>query len=764
MQHKRLGIIGTSALQTLATTFVLCMIGLSLHATDLSDNYTWGNVMIGGGGWGALVFESTAAPGVVYFKDDCSSIYRLDRDATVWKKLNTFGSLPPGYKIKGGGGPNLACAANDANRVYIAWDKSLFYSDNKGDSWKEGKVVPTLNYMNAMENPQPQRGCDTLRRLQRLVVDPNNKDVAYYGSTFEGLYRTTDGGANWLKLTNGLDTGGTINEKTNFGGYINTVFDKNGGTFNGRTKIVWAASRTHGVYRSTDGGDHFALVAQQPQPIYYNCAVCDAAGTYYIAAGSAKNDGKIYKCARDEAMLVDITPFAAGTWQTVDIHPSDQKLWAQTDGFAHAFSADSGATWTKIPNGTWVTGTKDVPWHSAKNQVTGMVRFSPNTPNKLWISYGNGGVGYCTNPWITGNLTMIKIGKGIEDLCLSKITATNTRRLHLSAWEEAGFSWDTDALTTPPAESWKVLAGITDGWGLAEGECNAVCESAQDNVVATVVHYEDGSPRNIRSTDGGKTWAKIKAQPVRRDGNIAIARNDPNRFILGQCTYDFHWFGFPGMSTDRVLQLTTNGGETFTNALGSGTIHMWGGAIFGGNAMNLCADLNVDNRFLAFSNYDFYMYDSTDGGATFTAINKARPFVVENGVWAKVFGIPGQKGHFYFCQGSGPATKAPLWKSTDGGATWANANGSLTSVLMAGWGKTISGAKYPTLYVYGTYNGTKGFFRSTDGGAAWDQIAGEYLPNNYIFSNVKDIDGDKTTEGKVYMILGGNSLVYGVCK
>ncbi len=72
--------------------------------------------------------------------------------------------------------------------------------------------------------------------------------------------------------------------------------------------------------------------------------------------------------------------------------------------------------------------------------------------------------------------------------------------------------------------------------------------------------------------------------------------------------------------------------------------------------------------------------------------------------------------------------------------------------------------RYPTLYVYRTYHGTKGFFRSSDAGANWDKIAGQYLPNNYIFANVKDIDGDKNTAGKVYMILGGNSLVYGVPK
>ncbi|MHB8974578.1 MAG: hypothetical protein ACYC3X_29555 [Pirellulaceae bacterium] len=65
---------------------------------------------------------------------------------------------------------------------------------------------------------------------------------------------------------------------------------------------------------------------------------------------------------------------------------------------------------------------------------------------------------------------------------------------------------------------------------------------------------------------------------------------------------------------------------------------------------------------------------------------------------------------------------------------------------------------------YGTCSGTKGFFRSTDAGARWDKIASQYLPNNYIFDNVKDIDGDKTAEGKVYVILGGTSLVYGTCK
>ncbi len=753
----------------LAGMFVAAGLGAApLQAADLSGRYEWRNVMVGGGGWGALVFESPAQPGLVYFKDDCSSVYRLDPGATAWKKLNVWGSLPADRETQGSPGANIACAANDSGRAYMSCDKSLFHSDTRGDTWKEGDVSPPLNFMNEVDQPQPQRGWNALRRLQRLVVDPVNRDVAYYGSSFDGLYRTLDGGRHWKKLVNGIFAGTNVDLKADTGGFINTVFDKTGGTIRGRTRTVWAACRAVGVYRSTDGGDTFAPVAPPPRPLYFTCAACDAAGTCYLAGGSeTTDDGWLFKCGRGGQAFTEITPFAAPVWQTVDVDPFTQRVWAQTAGFAHAFSADGGRTWTLSRTGEWVTGSKDVPWHSARNSTTGMVRFSPHTPDKLWITYGDGGVACCTNPWAPGNLTVDKIGRGIEDLCMSMITATSSGRLHLSALEEAGFSWSTDdvSLQTPPAASWKELAGITGGWGLKEGECNAVCASAPDHVVATVLAYEDASPENIRSADGGRTWQPLACTlPRQWGGNVAVSRNDPGRFLVGQCTFDWHWYGAPGMSTDRYLKLTTDGGASFRDAAGSGTIHMWGGSIWGGNALNLCADPNTDNRFLGFSNHDFHMHASDDGGASFHPVCTNRPFVVENGVWAKLFGIPGHPGHFYFCQGGGPATKAPLWKSVDGGATWNNVNPDLTGVIMAGWGCALPGAGYPALYVYATCRGEKGFHRSADAGATWDRIAGRYLPGNYIFDNVKDIDGDKNTPGKVYAILGRHSLVYGTCR
>ena len=152
-------------LSMLAVALALGTGAAALPAADLSDNYTWNSVMVGGGGWGALVFESPAAPGIVYFKDDCSSIYRLDEGATVWKKLNTWGRLPAGYAVQGASGANIACATDDANRAYMSFDRNLFYSDDKGDAWKKGTISPPLTFMNEVDNPQPQRGCDSLRRL-----------------------------------------------------------------------------------------------------------------------------------------------------------------------------------------------------------------------------------------------------------------------------------------------------------------------------------------------------------------------------------------------------------------------------------------------------------------------------------------------------------------------------------------------------------------------------------------------------------------------
>ena len=81
--------------------------------------------------------------------------------------------------------------------------------------------------------------------------------------------------------------------------------------------------------------------------------------------------------------------------------------------------------------------------------------------------------------------------------------------------------------------------------------------------------------RAVATTDSSVTGVGRSLWVWRRP----LAASQASREGIGQCTYDVHWYGYQGMSTDRFLKLTTDGGASFTNASGSGTIHMWGGAI-----------------------------------------------------------------------------------------------------------------------------------------------------------------------------------------
>jgi len=100
-----------------------------------------------------------------------------------------------------------------------------------------------------------------------------------------------------------------------------------------------------------------------------------------------------------------------------------------------------------------------------------------------------------------------------------------------------------------------------------------------------VAHYENGDPRNIPQHRRRQDLVEAEfTAAVQWDGNPSPSRERSHRFLIGECTYDVHCYGYQGMSTDRYLKLTTDGGASFTNARGSGTIHMWGGEIYGGNA------------------------------------------------------------------------------------------------------------------------------------------------------------------------------------
>jgi hypothetical protein len=107
--------------------------------------------------------------------------------------------------------------------------------------------------------------------------------------------------------------------------------------------------------------------------------------------------------------------------------------------------------------------------------------------------------------------------------------------------------------------------------------------------------------------------------------------------------------------------------------------------------------------------------------------------------------VPGFEGHVWI-----PLGGNGLKYSTDHGATYTNLS-NVTYCKSIGVGKTMSGAAYPTIFIWGTVTGVNGLFRSTDQGATWLRMNDDA----HEFGGAPLLIGDMNVAGRVYMSAGG---------
>jgi photosystem II stability/assembly factor-like uncharacterized protein len=169
-----------------------------------------------------------------------------------------------------------------------------------------------------------------------------------------------------------------------------------------------------------------------------------------------------------------------------------------------------------------------------------------------------------------------------------------------------------------------------------------------------------------KSTDGGKTWANVGLKDSHHIGRIVIHPQNPD--IVYVAAVGRLW----GANPERGLFKTTDGGKTWTNT----------------------KFINEDTGFI-----DVAM-DSADPNTLYAAAYQRR---------RTPFGFNGGGPH------------SGLYKTTDGGATWAR----LTAGLPEGDAGRIGIDVYrkdPKI-VYVTYENAKGgVFRSEDKGATWKKV------------------------------------------
>lgn len=173
---------------------------------------TWKNVRTGtSGGWSGKVVFNEKQKGLAYVRTDIGGVYKLNPSTDTWTPLLDFADAA---RWDYWGVESLATDPVNPNNLYVevglytnAWDSNngtLLISNDQGSTFKSVSLPFKVG------GNMPGRGAG-----ERLAIDPNNNSVLYLGArSGHGLYRSTNSGLTWSKVTSLTATGTHVTDPT----------------------------------------------------------------------------------------------------------------------------------------------------------------------------------------------------------------------------------------------------------------------------------------------------------------------------------------------------------------------------------------------------------------------------------------------------------------------------------------------------------------------------------------------------------------------
>jgi photosystem II stability/assembly factor-like uncharacterized protein len=517
-----------------------------------------------------------------------------------------------------------------------------------------------------------------------LTVDPNNPDNVWAGlKDVSGAYRSTDGGINWTDVSPERAGNFVYRGFTIMPGDSNVVFAAGEVPMNDQGK---AFDKTRGrVYRTEDGGQSWKIIWQGENLARYVIVHPKNPNIIYISTGIFDREANNSDCTNS----ILTTNNLAGSY-------------SYRGGLGVLKSEDGGQTWRELGRDQGLT-----------DLYVGSLVMHPTNPNILLAGAGNNSASFYTE---NGN----RIGLGGV------------------------------FLTTNGGEEWmKTLEGET---------ITAVDFAWSDPKIA----YAGSQHRFYRSKDGGKTWTLVNGsygQPWGPPGvvsgfpiDILVDPKKPNVLFVnnygggnvksadGGQTWSLASKGYTGALMLDVDIDPENPDTVYTGAR-SGAFRSldgglnWEGLSYPPAAFTECYSVALhpaDSQIvLACREQLGTLYRSQDGGKTWTIVHQ---LTVTPGEPLKEYGFkrivyaPSNSQVIYAGSARPTITLEMIektgglgvFKSTDGGLTWAEANNSLTQSL------SINNlAIHPTdpKIVYAA-TVTGGLCKTTDGGSNWVRLNG----------------------------------------
>ena len=545
------------------------------------------------------------------------------------------------------GGTVMKVVVNPATPsiLYATSGPGVFESTDSGSSWT--LVFKTLN------GPSD------------LVIDPLNPDTlyaAYGGDSDKTLFKSTDGGATWNALTNGL---GTIFNGTEVDGVAWIAVDPvDEGT-------VYVVCGNTGVFKTTDGGATWnaintGITQLQDPNVVINRLLVDPVDPQVL-----------YLSVTEELSPTNSSTVLAGLYQSVDggahwavtsisgrdvgdieIDPSDHTHLLAVEGYGLVSVTNSGANSTPL---------------ASSPPDPSVIRFDPTNDQHLYAGSYTSGMYESTDGGTTFTQLPGYTTEWAMDVALDPVHPSN---LYVSTADWGVFKSTDGGASWSPANT-----------GIYNVVVDLMLEGTDD-----VLYLASAGSGIYRSSDQGATWAEVGggvtgSLPWQGDFVYALVEDPTATSTL-----------YAG--TTGGLFKTTDGGATWTET-DSGLYPYF---------LALAIDPEHTGTIYAGSGYGNGPYKSTDGGATWTTIATGLPMSAsdpDSDVQALAVD-PADSDVVY----AGLFAKG-LYKSTDAGATWNVAGTGLPATDV--WAIAVDPSNHQVVYA----STTAGMYKSTDAGTTW---------------------------------------------
>lgn len=530
--------------------------------------------------------------------------------------------------------------------LYVGSGPGVFQSTDSGANWT--LVFPTFNPPDA------------------LVMDPLDPQTLYVASSVDStktLFKTTDGGATWAEADHGI---GTVANGKSIDWVSNLALDPV------HAGVLYASSGNTGMYKSSDGGAHWAAINTGLSQIIFpdssiqqlvvdptNPSIVYLVDVVFTSPGSTIDTSMagLYK-STDGGQHWHTTGLMTEQVGKFSIDPADHTHLYSCFLTALSDSTDSGATWN--PAGSCEPGASAT---------------DPSDPQHILAGGFGSNLMQSTDGGANFNAIVQMDGVHVDAIAFDPQNHLNVYA-STSAW---GVFKSTDG-----GASWS-----PSNTGIHNVGVDLMLEGPDG-----ITYLASGDSGIFKSPDQGVTWAQVGTSagftgslPTQGDTVYTLVEDPTANSTL-----------YAG--TNFGIFKTIDGGDTWTET---------DSGIPTPQTLALAIDPEAPSTLYAATNVSGAgVYKSIDGGASWSAAGNGLHYDPSEGGFQALAVDPHHSDVVYagsFFSG--------LFKSVDGGASWKPDNGAIGVTDI--WSVAVDPHDSNVVYT-ATSNG---FFKSTDAGATW---------------------------------------------